>query len=172
MERMRERFEQNMRRHEGIRWAEVRERLDKRPEKVRSLEAMERSGGEPDVVGRDRRTGEILFADCAAESPAGRRSLCYDESALAARKQNKPVGSACGMAQAMGVELMTEEEYGALQELEEFDTKTSSWLLTSGPIRAQGGALFGDRRYGAVFTYHNGAESYYAARGFRAMLRV
>lgn len=166
------RFEQNMHRHEGLQWEQVRARLDGQPDKLRSLGEMERSGGEPDVVGRDRETGEYLIFDCSPESPAGRRSVCYDDEALAARKQHKPAASAVGLARAMGAELLTEAQYRRLQKLGAVDTKTSSWLLTPPAVRSLGGAIFGDHRYGAVFIYHNGAQSYYAARGFRCALRV
>ena len=166
------RFEQNPQRHDGLKWAHVAARLEKNPQKLRSLKEMERTGGEPDVIAHDRKTGEVTFCDCSAESPAGRRSLCYDGEALASRKQNKPVGSALETASAMGVELLTEDEYRALQKLGEFDTKTSSWIATPAAIRKLGGALFCDRRYDTVFVYHNGAESYYAALGFRASLKV
>lgn len=167
-----ERFQGHPERHAGIAWADVAARLDARPAALRALQAMEDSGGEPDVIGRDGATGQLLFCDCAAETPSGRRSLCYDDAALHARKENKPAGSAMGMAAAMGIELLDEAQYRALQELGEFDLKTSSWLATPGEVRALGGALFGDRRYGRVFTYHNGVQSYYAARGFRGLLRV
>jgi hypothetical protein len=166
------RFETNRNRHEGLEWAEVQARLEASPEKLWSLQEMERTGGEPDVVGREERTGEFIFYDCSAESPKGRRSLCYDGAALESRKQNKPSGSALDMAAAMGVELLTEEQYRQLQTLGEFDTKTSSWIGTPPEIRKLGGALFCDRRYDTVFVYHNGAESYYAARAFRGSLRV
>ena len=166
------RFEQNMTRHTGLAWADVLARLEAHPDKLWSLHEMERTGGEPDVVAHDRKTGEYLFNDCAAESPAGRRSICYDREALEARKENKPRDSALGMAAAMGIEILTEEQYVQLQTLGEFDLKTSSWLRTPAAIRERGGAIFGDRRYGQVFTYHNGADSYYAARGFRGALRV
>ncbi len=166
------RFEQNMSRHPGLSWALVQARLEAHPQKLAALFQMEATGGEPDVVGHDARTGQVIFFDCAAESPKGRRSLCYDHAALLARKQAKPAGSAVEMAAAMGIELLSEEEYLALQQLGAFDTKTSSWLRTPEGIRKQGGAIFGDRRYGRVFIYHNGAESYYAARGFRGSLRV
>lgn len=172
LETLRVRFEGNMTRHEGIEWPEVRARLDARPERLRSLGELERSGGEPDVVGRDGETGEYLFFDCAKESPAGRRSVCYDREALEARKEHKPRSSAVQMADEMGAELLTVEQYRRLQGLGEFDTKTSSWLLTPADIRRRGGAIFGDFRYGTVFVYHNGAKSYYAARGFRCALRV
>lgn len=166
------RFEKNMNRHKGLDWAQIQARLETSSEKMWSLQEMERTGGEPDVIGRDRQSGEYLFYDCAAESPSGRRSLCYDEEALQARKEHKPKDSARNMAAAMGVELLTEEEYRALQKLGNFDTKTSSWVATPAEIRKLGGALFCDRRYGTVFLYHNGAESYYAARGFRGVLKV
>ena len=166
------RFEKNMQRHEGVAWAEVQARLEGAPAALKSLQAMEASGGEPDVIARDRKSGQVTFCDCAAESPAGRRSLCYDRKALDARKENKPKGSALEAAEAIGVELLTEEQYRALQALGEFDLKTSSWIRTPQDVRALGGALFCDRRYGKVFVYHNGAESYYAARGFRGLLRV
>jgi len=172
LETLSARFEGNMRRHRGVRWAEVEARLDADPDKLTSLREMERSGGEPDVVGRDAKTGEILFVDCCAESPKGRRSLCYDDEALRARKEHKPKGSAVAGAAAMGADLLDEEQYRRLQALGPFDQKTSSWLRTPSEIRELGGAIFGDYRYGTVFTYHNGAESYYAARGFRCALRV
>ena len=166
------RFERHMHRHEGIAWADVEARLDSHPDALRSLRDMELSGGEPDVVGPKAESGAVTFCDCAAESPAGRRSLCYDREALDARKENKPKSSAVEMAAAMGVELLTEPQYRALQQLGEFDIKTSSWIDTTADVRALGGALFCDRRYGRVFTYHNGAQSYYAARGFRAACRA
>lgn len=166
------RFEQNPNRHAGLTWADVQARLDAQPEKLRSLHEMEHSGGQPDVIGRDPRTGQYIFCDCSAQTPAGRVSLCYDRSALNARKEHKPKTSALDLATAMGVELLTEKDYYALQQLGEFDTKTSSWILTPPAIRQLGGALFGDRRYGRVFIYHNGAGSYFASRGFRASLRV
>ncbi len=166
------RFEKNRNRHEGLEWAPVQARLQADPAKLRSLHEMERTGGEPDVVGRDCETGEYIFFDCSAESPKGRRSLCYDRAALDARKEHKPAGSAMDLAAAMGVELLTEEEYRELQRLGEFDTKTSCWVRTPERIRKLGGALFCDRRYETVFTYHNGAESYSAARAFRGSLRV
>jgi hypothetical protein len=166
------RFEANPRRHAGIAWADVAARLAGSETALASLRAMEESGGEPDVIGRDAATGRLTFCDCSAESPAGRRSLCYDGAALDARKEAKPQGSAVQAAAAMGVELPTEQEYRELQQLGEFDLKTSSWIATPPDVRALGGALFGDRRYGRVFTYHNGAQSYYAARGFRGVLRV
>jgi hypothetical protein len=166
------RFEKNMIRHPGLEWAQVQARLAANPGKLGSLHEMESTGGEPDVVGFDQETGEILFFDCSAESPAGRRNVCYDRAALDSRKEAKPGDSALDMAAAMGTEILTEEQYRYLQTLGEFDIKTSSWLLTPAPIRALGGAIFGDRRYNHVFTYHNGASSYYGARGFRASLRV
>ncbi len=166
------RFEKNMSRHEGLAWAAVRARLEANPEKLWSLHEMERTGGEPDVVGRDPETDGTIFYDCSAESPKGRRSLCYDRQALESRKEHKPDNSAVDMAAAMGIELLREEEYRALQKLGEFDTKTSSWIQTPAGIRKLGGALFMDRRYDQVFVYHNGADSYYGARGFRGLLRV
>lgn len=166
------RFEKNMSRHRGVDWASVLPRLKRDAEKLWSLHEMERTGGEPDVIGRDKGTGEYLFVDCSAESPSGRRSLCYDHEALVSRKEAKPKSSAVDMAKAMGVELLTEEQYRALQEVGKFDLKTSSWVETPARIRKLGGAIFCDRRYDTVFVYHNGAESYYAARGFRGMLRV
>lgn len=169
---LQERFERHPARHADLRWADVQARLEAHPEKLGVLWEMERTGGEPDVVGVDARTGEVVFCDCAAESPAGRRSLCYDRPALDARKENKPRGAALEVAAAMGVEVLTEAQYRELQRLGPFDRKTSSWVITPPEIRALGGALFGDHRYGRVFLYHNGAESYYAARGFRARLCV
>jgi hypothetical protein len=169
---LRARFEKNVKRHQALAWAEVQARLEAHPEKLWSLREMEQTGGEPDVVGRDTMTGEVIFYDCAAESPKGRRSLCYDREALDKRKENKPANSALDVAGAMGIELLTEEQYRALQELGEFDTKTSSWVKTPAEIRRLGGALFCDRRYDTVFVYHNGADSYYAARGFRGALKV
>jgi hypothetical protein len=166
------RFEKNSKRHHGLQWADVQARLEAHPEKLWSLSEMERTGGEPDVVGHDTGTGEYIFYDCAAESPAGRRSLCYDPQAHEARKENKPVGTAVGMAAEMGIELLTEAQYRELQRLGSFDLKTSSWVKTPQDIRDLGGALFCDRRYNTVFVYHNGAESYYAARGFRGVLRA
>ncbi len=166
------RFEKNAPRHEGIEWAAVQKTLDAAPEKLWSLNEMERTGGEPDVVGQDKKSGEFLFYDCAAETPKERRSICYDPAALESRKEHKPKDSAIGMATAMGIELLTEEEYRALQQLGKFDTKTSSWLKTPPAIRKLGGAIFGDYRYDQVFIYHNGVESYYAVRGFRGSLRV
>ena len=167
-----DRFAKNKGRHAGVAWKQVRVRLQGNAGKLRALQEMERTGGEPDVVGLDAKTGEVLFFDCSAQSPAGRRSLCYDAEALAARKQNKPKGSAKAVAAAMGVELLTEEQYRRLQGLGDFDTTTSSWVETPAAVRKRGGALFCDRRYDHVFVYHNGADSYYAARGFRGALRV
>jgi hypothetical protein len=172
VETLKERFDNNMSRHKGIKWADVRARLDKRSEKLWSLAEMERTGGEPDVIGRDKTSGEFIFADCSAETPAGRRSLCYDDEALDSRKEHKPKGSAIAMAATMGVELLDEDGYRDLQKKGEFDLKTSSWVQTPDDVRGLGGALFCDRRYGRVFVFHNGAESYYAARGFRASLKV
>jgi hypothetical protein len=166
------RFRKNMNRHRGIEWPKVEARLRARADRLWSLNEMELTGGEPDVVGHHRATGEYTFFDCSAESPKGRRSFCYDDEALEARKEHKPKGSAVGMATAMGIELLTEEEYQALQKLGEFDTRTSSWLRTPAEIRKLGGAIFGDRRFGRVFVYHNGAESYYSGRAFRGSLRV
>lgn len=166
------RFEKNMNRHKGLEWAKVEAKLEANPEKLWSLNEMERTGGEPDVVGHDKKTGEYTFYDCSAESPKGRRSVCYDREALEARKEHRPENSAIDMAAAMGVELLTEEQYRALQKLGNFDNKTSSWVKTPADIRKLGGALFCDRRYGQVFLYHNGAESYYSARGFRGSLTV
>ena len=166
------RFEQNMNRHKGVDWARVQAKLEAHAKKLRSLHEMETTGGEPDVVGLDKKTGEFIFYDCAAESPKGRRSVCYDREALDSRKEHKPENSAMDMAAAMGVEILSEEQYRELQELGNFDTKTSSWVKTPAEIRKLGGAIFCDRRYDTVFVYHNGAESYYAARGFRGALRV
>jgi hypothetical protein len=166
------RFEKNMDRHKGLEWAKIQVKLEAKAEKLWSLNEMERSGGEPNVVGHDKKTGEYVFYDCSAESPKGRRSICYDRAALESRKEHKPKDSALAMAAAMGIELLTEGQYRELQKLGEFDTKTSSWVQTPAAIRKLGGALFCDRRYDMVFTYHNGAESYYAARGFRGSLRV
>jgi hypothetical protein len=166
------RFEKNMNRHKGIEWAKVQARLEADTGKLWSLNEMESTGGEPDVVGHDKKTGEYILYDCSAESPKGRRSLCYDDEALESRKENKPEDSAVGMAADMGIELLTEEQYRELQQLGNFDTKTSSWVKTPADIRKHGGAVFCDRRYNTVFLYHNGAESYYAARGFRGLLTV
>jgi Protein of unknown function (DUF4256) len=172
LEALKTRFEKNMNRHEGLEWAKVQAKLEANTEKLWSLNEMERTGGEPDVVGYDNKTGEYIFYDCSAESPKGRRSVCYDREALEARKEFKPKDSAMNMAAAMGIELLTEEQYRELQKLRNFDTKTSSWVKTPSAIRKLGGALFCDRRYDHVFVYHNGAESYYAARAFRGSLRV
>jgi len=176
---LKERFEKNKNRHRGIEWSKVEAKLKKNDNKLWSLNEMERTGGQPDVVGYDSKKGEYIFYDCSSESPAGRRSLCYDAEALASRKENKPKDSAVNMATAMGIELLTEEQYRDLQKLGEpaspaggFDLKTSSWVKTPADIRKLGGAIFCDRRYNQIFTYHNGAESYYAARGFRGMLKV
>src|SRR4026207_2522419 len=166
------RFEKNMNRHKGLEWAKVQKKLDTDIEQLRSLREMERTGGERDVVGHDKKTGDYIFYDCSAESPKGRRSLCYDREALESRKEHKPANNARDVAAAMGIELLTEEQYRELQRLDAFDTKTSSWIRTPSTIRKLGGALFCDRRYDTVFVYHNGAESYYAARGFRGSLRV
>jgi len=173
------RFEKNMRRHKGLEWSKVQARLkaclsgrQAHPEKLWALNEMEKTGGEPDVVGNDKKTGEYIFYDCSPETPKGRRSICYDHEALESRKQHKPENSAMGMAEDMGVEILTEQQYRELQQLGEFDTKTSSWVKTPSDIRKLGGALFCDRRYNHVFVYHNGAESYYAARAFRSSLRV
>lgn len=171
-ETLKNRFEKNMQRHPGIDWSEVQSRLQARPEKLQALHEMERTGGEPDVVGIDERSGEITFYDCSPESPKGRRSICYDREALDSRKKHKPEGNAVEMAGSMGIEILTEDEYRALQQLGEFDRKTSSWVKTPFEIRILGGALFCDRRYNHVFVYHNGADSYYAARGFRGVLKV
>jgi len=166
------RFENNMNRHKNLKWAKVQAKLEANTEKLWSLNEMERTGGEPDVVGHDKKTGEYVFYDCSAESPNGRRSLCYDREALDSRKKHKPENNALDMAAAMGIELLAEEQYRKLQKLGNFDTKTSSWVKTPADIRKLGGAIFADFRYGHVFLYHNGAESYYAARGFRGLLRV
>ena len=172
LDTLKERFEENIARHKGIKWADVAARLEAAPAKLWSLAEMERTGGEPDVVRSDKKTGEYIFVDCSAETPKGRRSLCYDRDAWESRKQHKPESDAISVAAAMGIDLLTEDEYYGLQQLGEFDLKTSSWLATPADVREHGGALFGDRRFGRVFTYHNGAESYYAARGFRGSLRV
>ena len=166
------RFEKNVNRHKGLEWVEVQAKLEANPGKLWSLDDMETTGGEPDVVGYDKKTAEYIFYDCSAESPKGRRSICYDHEALESRKEHKPENSAIQMAADMGIELLTEEQYRGLQKLGSFDTKTSSWVKTPADIRKLGGAIFCDRRYNTVFLYHNGAESYYAARGFRGSLRV
>src|SRR5712672_1963010 len=166
------RFEKNMNRHKGLEWAQIQAKLEANAGKLWSLNEMERTGGEPDVVGHDKKTGEYIFYDCSAESPKGRRSICYDREALDSRKENKPKDNALDMATAMGIELLTEEQYRDLQKLGDFDTKTSSWVKTPSAVRKLGGALFCDRRFDTVFLYHNGAESYYAARAFRGSLRV
>lgn len=166
------RFEKNMNRHQELEWVKVQAKLDAKPEKLWSLHEMERTGGEPDFIGLDKKTGAYIFYDCSAESPKGRRSICYDRKALESRKEHKPENNAVDMATAMGVELLTEEQYRELQKLGNFDTKTSSWVKTPADIRKLGGAIFCDRRYDHVFVYHNSAESYYAARGFRGLLRV
>jgi hypothetical protein len=165
------RFEKHAQRHQALQWNAVQARLEGNPDALQSLQAMEASGGEPDVIGEEQ-SGRIIFCDCSAESPSGRRSLCYDQQALDSRKENKPQGSAVEMAGKMGIELLTEQQYRELQQLGEFDTKTSSWVMTPPDVRALGGALFCDRRYGKTFVYHNGAQSYYAARGFRGRLLV
>jgi len=172
LQTLKDRFEKHKNRHPDLDWASVQAKLEQAPEKLWSIGEMERTGGEPDVTGYDERTGEYVFCDCSKESPAGRRSVCYDPEALESRKQHKPAHSAVGMAAEMGISLLTEEEYKELQKLGPFDTKTSSWLLTPPEIRQLGGAIFGDFRFGRVFVYHNGAESYYSARGFRGSLRV
>lgn len=172
LETLKTRFDKNKNRHQGIEWTKVLSKLEANPDKLWSLHEMERTGGEPDVVGLDQKTGEYIFFDCSAESPAGRRSVCYDREGLESRKEHRPENSAIDMAAAMGIKLLTEEQYRELQKLGEFDLKTSSWIQTPADIRKLGGALFCDRRYGRVFTYHNGAQSYYAARGFRGVLRV
>ncbi len=166
------RFEMNLHRHKGLKWKAVQAKLEASPDKLWSLHEMERTGGEPDVAGHDKKTGEFIFYDCCAESPKGRRSVCYDREGLESRKEHRPDDTAVDMAAAMGIELLTEEQYREFQKLGEFDTKTSSWVQTPSGIRKLGGALFCDRRYGHVFTYHNGAQSYYAVRGFRGALRV
>lgn len=172
LKELKDRFEKNMNRHKGLDWAKVQAKLEADPKKLWSLSEMERTGGEPDVVGFDKKSGEFVFYDCSAESPKGRRSLCYDRAAWESRKEHKPESDAVTVAAAMGIELLTEEEYRELQKLGEFDTKSSSWVTTPSDFRELGGALFCDRRFGRVFVYCNGAESYYAARGFRGSLRV
>jgi hypothetical protein len=172
LEALRTRFEKNMHRHKGIAWAEVEDKLKRNPGALKTLHAMEATGGEPDVISQDSETGDLTFCDCSVESPIGRRSVCYDREALDSRKEHKPQNSAIEMAATMGIELLTEEQYRELQRLGEFDTKTSSWVKTPPDVRSLGGALFCDRRYGRVFLYHNGAQSYYAARGFRGSLSV
>lgn len=172
MQALEARFNSNGARHKGITWEQVRDRLEQNPQKLWSLHEMERTGGEPDVVGLEPESGACVFCDCAEQSPEGRRNLCYDNEALEARKKDKPQGSAMGMAAHMGIELLDEAQYRALQELGAFDTKTSSWVATPPDLRGLGGALFGDRRYERIFVYHNGAQSYYSARGFRGCLRV
>lgn len=169
---LKSRFEKNIGRHKEIDWTKVQSKLQANAEKLRSLAEMEKTGGEPDVIGQDKKSGEIIFCDCSAQSPSGRRSLCYDREALESRKENQPKNNALDMADAIGIELLTEEEYRGLQKLGEFDTTTSSWVKTPSKVRDLGGALFCDRRFDTVFLYHNGAESYYAARGFRGTLRV
>lgn len=172
LQTLKTRFEKNMRRHAGIAWVDVQARLEANPDALASVQKMEATGGEPDVIGHAKESGHFIFFDCSPESPAGRRSTCYDAEARNARKEHKPKSSAVEMAAAMGIELLTEKQYRELQNLGEFDTKTSSWIKTPSDVRALGGALFCDRRYGKVFVYHNGAQSYYAARGFRGALRV
>jgi len=172
LETLQSRFDKNMARHKGLEWAKVKAKLEAKPAKLWSLHEMERTGGEPDVVGQDKKTGEYVFFDCSAQTPSERVSLCYDDEALEARKEHKPKGSALGLAAAMGVELLTEEQYFELQKLGEFDTKRSSWIKTPTDIRKLGGALYCDRRYGRVFVGHNGADSYYSGRAFRGSLRV
>lgn len=172
LEALKARFEKNMSRHKALKWDDVEARLEANPAKLWSLSEMEKSGGEPDIVARDKKTGAYVFYDCSAETPKGRRSICYDREALESRKEHKPKDSAMDMAAAMGIELLTEDEYRELQKLGEFDLKTSSWLKTPPDVRKLGGALYGDRRYDRVFVYHNGAQSYYAVRGFRGSLTV
>ena len=172
LQKFKSRFEKNMNRHKSIKWVDVQTKLEGNPKKLKALLQMEETGGEPDVIGVDKKTGEFLIVDCSAESPKGRRSVCYDREALESRKEHPPKDSAEGMAATMGIELLTEEQYRELQTLGEFDLKTSSWIYTPPSIRKLGGALFCDRRYDTVFLYHNGAQSYYAARGFRGMLKV
>ncbi len=172
LSRLQSRFEKNIKRHKGIEWEKVQAKLEADSAKLWSLNEMEGTGGEPDVIGYDKKTDEYIFVDCAAESPAGRRSLCYDHEGWESRKEHRPEGTAIDMAAEMGIELLTEEEYRELQKLGKFDTKTSSWLKTPAEIRKLGGSIFGDFRYGTVFVYHNGAQSYYGGRGFRGLLRV
>lgn len=172
LQTLKARFEKNMHRHQGLAWAKVKAKLEGQPEKLWSLREMEKTGGEPDVVGRDKKTGEYIFFDCAAESPDGRRSLCYDRAGLDSRKEHKPKDTAMDMAAAMGIELLTEEQYRELQKLGDFDSKTSSWVQTPAEMRKLGGALYCDRRYGRIFVGHNGAQSYYGGRAFRGALRV
>ena len=169
---LKSRFEQHLNRHKGLAWTDVQARLESHPERLRSLGEMEKTGGEPDVIGRDQKTGEFIFCDCSAETPEGRRSVCYDREGLESRKEHKPATSAMDMATAMGIELLTEEQYRELQKLGSFDTKTSSWVKSPADVRQLGGALFCDRRYGRVFVYHNGAQSCYSGRAFRGVLRV
>ncbi|MBI3528798.1 MAG: DUF4256 domain-containing protein [Betaproteobacteria bacterium] len=169
---LKDRFSKNKRRHTGIDWSSMQAKLEASPEKIQALYEMERTGGEPDVVGYDEKTSEFIFCDCSPESPIGRRSICYDREALDSRKENKPSGNAIEMASSIGIEILTEQQYRELQEFGEFDRKTSSWVNTPAKIRDLGGALFCDRRYDHVFVYHNGAESYYAARGFRGRIKV
>ena len=172
LQTLKARFEKNMNRHKGLKWADVEAKLDANADKLRSLHEMEKTGGEPDVVGQDKKTGEYIFFDCSPESPKGRVSVCYDREGLESRKEHRPKNTAIDMAAEMGIELLTEEQYQELQRLGEFDTKTSTWVKTPAEMRKLGGALFGDRRFGRVFFYHNGAQSYYSARGFRGSLRV
>lgn len=169
---LKDRFDKNINRHKGLKWSEIKEKLEGNAEKLWSLNEMEKTGGEPDVVDYDKKTGEHIFYDCSKQSPAGRRNLCYDHEALESRKEHKPKNSAIDLAAAMGIEILTEEQYRQLQKLGNFDTKTSSWVKTPEKIRKLGGAIYCDRRYDTVFTYHNGAESYYASRGFRGSLRI
>jgi hypothetical protein len=169
---LKSRFENNKSRHKGLEWEAIQKKLSASPDKLRSLQEMEATGGEPDVIGRDAKSGEFLFFDCSAESPTGRRSVCYDREGLESRKEHRPANNALDMAAAMGIQILTEEQYRLLQTLGSFDTKTSSWVSTPAAIRKLGGALFCDRRYGQVFVYHNGAQSYYAARAFRGVLRL
>ncbi len=169
---LKNRFEKNMHRHQGIKWDDIQKKLEKHPVKIWSLNEMEETGGEPDAIGYDKKEDEFIFCDCSLETPKGRRSICYDDEALASRKEHKPKNSAVGMAMEMGIELLNEEQYKELQQMEKFDTKTSSWINTPHSIRELGGAIFGDLRFGRVFIYHNGAESYYGGRSFRGILKV